>query len=98
VENNNGFVGSGSSASNNLAVVTDVGSVWSNASHLHVGSSGRGNQLIVSNGASVMTQGEKRLGHFIGAASNSVLVTGVGSSWLGNGNLYVGVTDSQAGS
>ena len=90
VENNSGFVGDGTTASNNLAVVTDFGSVWTNMSHLHVGSSGSGNQLIISNGASVFTLGEKRIGHFVGASSNSVLVTGVSSAWLGNGNLYVG--------
>src|SRR5207249_380559 len=50
VEDNSGFIGSGSDASNNLAVVTGAGSVWTNATDLYVGSSGAGNQLVVSNG------------------------------------------------
>src|SRR5258708_1465958 len=45
-----GFVGENVSASNNLAVVTGPGSVWSNASSFFLGFFGAGNELVVSNG------------------------------------------------
>ena len=45
-----GYLGYNSSSSNNSALVTDNGSIWSNG-FLYVGHYGFGNSLVVSNGA-----------------------------------------------
>src|SRR5664280_2139465 len=48
-----GFLGNQISSSNNNAVVTGTGSVWSNANFLFVGVRGAGNQLTILNGGRV---------------------------------------------
>jgi T5SS/PEP-CTERM-associated repeat protein len=80
-------IGFDSFSSNNLAVVRDAGSAWNNAGELHVGESGRGNQLVVSNGGFVSAASGE-----IGTESmnNQVLVMGAGSQWNNTGLLYVG--------
>ncbi|HEX5223250.1 MAG TPA: hypothetical protein VFZ59_27065, partial [Verrucomicrobiae bacterium] len=85
-----GTLGSGSSGSNNLALVTGVGSLWTNHGELRIGQNGGGNQLVVSNGGTVFTFSSKALGHFDGSLSNTAIITDPGSAWLGDESLYVG--------
>src|ERR1041385_5239072 len=47
------FVGGLASSSNNQAIITGPGSLWTNVSFLSWGIEGGGNQLVVSNGATV---------------------------------------------
>jgi len=83
-----GYVGSATSASNNLAIVTGANSSWSNRSELYVGSSASGNLLVAANGGKVINGGA-----FVGLSSssrsNNVLVTGPGALWNNRGDLYV---------
>src|SRR5207249_2659350 len=72
-----GFVGVAPTSRNNLAVVTGAGSLWTNQNELFVGASGGGNQLVVSNSATVFA----RLNLYIGSnpsssTNNRVIVDG----------------------
>ena len=91
VRNGHGYVGANPTASNNLALITGSGSVWSNALDLDIGFfSANNNQMIVSNGATVFTAGHGFIGADTNANANSVTVTDPGSGWLVSTNLYVG--------
>jgi T5SS/PEP-CTERM-associated repeat protein len=94
VRNTVGYVGNDTSSSNNLAVVTDPGSLWTNGSTLNIGfSGGSGNQLRVSNGGRVVNT-DGFLGFSALSRSNIALVTGVGSIWSNQNNLIVGNSGS----
>jgi len=74
-------------------VVTGVGSLWTNGNELTVGWYGRNNQLIVSNGATVVsTYGY--LGANSGANDNQIVVTGVNSVWTNSGEIRIGFDDN----
>src|SRR5207245_604273 len=87
-----GFIGYGSTSSNNVAVVTGAGSVWSNASifGFYVGVNGRGNQLVVSNGGVLHGAGFVSMGANPSSSSNVAMVTGSGSLWDTASTLYLG--------
>ena len=89
-QNVHGFVGSSATASNNLALITGAGSLWTNRGEMYVGESGSGNQLTISNGATVFAQDRRFIGQNAGSVSNTVLVTGAGSAWNGPNGVYVG--------
>jgi T5SS/PEP-CTERM-associated repeat protein len=90
VAGNNGVLGKSATSSNNVVLVTGGGSIWSNRSELTVGSFGRNNQLIVSNGGWVANQ-YGYLGRQAG--SNFALVTGNGSVWSNQFDMYVGFNE-----
>jgi T5SS/PEP-CTERM-associated repeat protein len=86
-----GFVGGRtdfSPSSNNTAVVTGLGSVWSNQLYCWVGATSSGNSLVISNGGQVVDYtgyvGET------GGNNNSVVVTGTGSLWISSYEMTVG--------
>src|SRR6185503_1137841 len=86
VANDFGVIGQNISSSNNLAIVTGSGSVWSNRQALFIGSSGNGNRLEVSDGALLTNLTSAFIGANLGANFNSVLLTDAGSQWrLGDG-------------
>jgi T5SS/PEP-CTERM-associated repeat protein len=90
VRNGVGYLGNTASANNNLVVVTDPDSVWTNGSVLNVGYNGAsGNQLRVSNGGRVVNS-DGFIGFNATSRSNTVLVTGSGSTWNNLTNLTVG--------
>ena len=92
VKNGNGYVGVNVSSSNNLALVTGAGSVWSNGLDLNIGYFSASNQMIVSNGATVFAANDGFIGGATNANGNSVTVTDPGTSWINQAarNLYVG--------
>jgi len=74
------FIGNTIDSSNNTALVTESGSLWTNQNSLVVGNSGVANTLTISNGARV----ENSVGYvgFLDSSSNNVVtVTGAGSLW-----------------
>ncbi len=77
-------------STNNLLTVTGNGSVVSNTASLHVGRTAPGNRLVVSNGGVVVNNTLGLIGQFAGANSNTVLVTGNGSTWRSGSTLVVG--------
>ena len=84
------FIGYKGPASNNSVLVT-TGGAWNNSQGLVVGGIGTGtnNSMTVSVGGQV-TNTVGSIGDVSTSTGNSVLVTGTGSKWTNNGNLYVG--------
>jgi fibronectin-binding autotransporter adhesin len=81
------YMGSFAVSSNNSVLVTGTNSMWQNSSALHVGYSGNGNRLVISNGGTAL--------NFIGSigafgSDNIVEVTGAGSLWTNSGELWLG--------
>lgn len=95
VKNASGYIGAYLAASsNNIVLVTDTGSIWSNSASLYVGHTGSGNQLTIANSGTVYNA-SGYIGNDSFASNNAVLVTGRGSLWktFGEG-AYVGYSGS----
>ncbi|MBI3879036.1 MAG: hypothetical protein HY301_03115 [Verrucomicrobia bacterium] len=75
VFNTTGTLGTGANSSNNLALVTGTGSVWSNNGLLTIGNSGPRTQLIVSDGGAVFAAA-LTMGALPGTGSNRVTIDG----------------------
>ncbi|PWU18197.1 MAG: hypothetical protein C5B50_09835, partial [Verrucomicrobia bacterium] len=76
-------------SSNNSALVTGSGSIWTNRGDLTVGDNGRGNQLIITNGGQVAS----RFGYVslnATTSNNLVMVSGNGSAWAMQQDLEFG--------
>lgn len=82
----------GQYGSNNLAWITDPGSLWTNSFDLNLGSGARNNQLVVSNGAT-MALNSLAVGD-AGGSGQKVTLTGTGSSLTNRSNLYLGANGS----
>jgi len=99
--NFNGWIGYSNTAMGNSALVSDSGSLWSNAGDMIIGVDGSGNSLVVSNGGQVAVNGVN-YGAVIGlnsdSSNNSVLVTGSNTSasvlTLTNADIYIGYAGS----
>lgn len=87
--NGAGYVGYDSDSSNNYALVTGPGSLWTNATDLTVGFQGAGNLLVVSNAGQVADR-HGFIGFQAGANSNQVVVAGTNTLWINSGDLFVG--------
>lgn len=94
VTNTLGLVGTDATSSDNGVLVTGSGSVWANT-ELQLGVKGTGNTVTVAAGAQVWSVGSALTGR-IGAhtdgtsGNNTVVVTGAGSLWQNDGQLFVG--------
>jgi len=84
-----GLVGNLGGAWYNTARVTGASALWANSGDLYVGSAGSYNQLVVSSGATVRNL-TGRVGGQSFADYNTAQVTGAGSLWTNNGDLYIG--------
>jgi T5SS/PEP-CTERM-associated repeat protein len=80
-------------AGGDMALISGIGSVWSNTSFFYVGYSGSGNQLIVTNSGSVWS-GAGYVGAFSFASNNLASIIGTGSVWTATNALYVGYGSS----
>jgi T5SS/PEP-CTERM-associated repeat protein len=91
VYDDSSFIGDVSSGSNNIAMVTGPGSVWSNRANLSVGEGGGmgGNQLIISGGGVVYDNTGTINDNSFGS-NDFVIVSDTGSVWSNSSNLYVG--------
>ena len=91
-----GIIGSQAGASSNSVTVNGSGSRWRSDSNMIVGENGSGNSLVVSSGGAVLTgivSNSTVVGYNAGSSSNSVLVTGSGSTFTNNG-VTVGYSGS----
>jgi len=82
-------LGQDSTSSNNYALVTGGGSVWSSSRNLYVGYYGPANSVTISNGGQVINN-YALLGTYPGSDSNCVMVTDAGSLWTNDDDVYVG--------
>ncbi len=92
VFDNNGSVG-GNAGSSGIVSVTGSGSKWTNGRYLFVGGDGAGTLLISSGGIVSTGTSDYDSTVNIGAGAGSqgnVTVTGPGSTWTDNGELFVG--------
>lgn len=89
LSNGSGLVGYTTAASNNAAIVSGAGSVWTNHFDLYVGLTGRGNRLIITNHGAAYS-GNAYMGFSLGGSNNMALVSDAGSHWSVSTNLYVG--------
>ena len=94
LSNGASYIGYATGASNNAAIVSSTGSIWSSVwrsdGSQFVGYSGAGNSLVISNGGGVVAW-RAFLGYNSSASNNTVRVTGYNSRWyLYSGDLYVG--------
>ena len=86
LSNRNGYVGYEIGADNNTVLISDSNSLWSVDGGLVIGNKGNGNQLVVTNGASVVCSNG-----IIGVAGNSNMVLiADGAWWTLSGNLTIG--------
>jgi len=69
--------GMNTSYSNNVAIVTDPGSVWTN-SNLYVGVNASFNRLSITNGGRVVCTTAATMGNAAGISTNSILLTSGG--------------------
>jgi len=87
------YLGYDAASSNNVAQVTGAGSRWTNSNFLYLGYSGSGNQLVVSNGATVANR-YGNLGDGFSSSNNVALISGPGSLWTNSSELFVGNSGS----
>ncbi len=92
LSNASGYLGYTSNSSDNAAIVTDTGSVWSNQGYLIIGYYGSHNRMSITNGGGVIAlYGE--IGSRLSARSNVVSISGLGAFWINNnGTLNVGTS------
>src|SRR5262249_43093805 len=90
VANKFGYIGRSVSASNNFALVSGGGSVWSNQFDLYVGFfNAPSNRLVINQGALVLSD-NGYVGESGGASNNTALVTDPGSLWSNRSQFVVG--------
>ncbi len=83
------FLGALLPSTNNTVVVSDTGSVFSNTFNIYDGDNGPANRLVISNGASAITQTAFSATP-IRSYGNVAVVDGAGSTWSNALNLFVG--------
>ncbi len=91
--NQAGTIGYTNSSVDNVAFIEGTGSVWSNSQLLYVGYVGSGNQLIVSNGATVFS-GNGYVGSDRLSSNNTATVVGTGATWSSTNLIQVGYVGS----
>jgi T5SS/PEP-CTERM-associated repeat protein len=86
------IVGDEPGSTNNSILVTDSGSVWSNAMGLSVGYRSAGNAMTITNGGKVYdaTAIVGNGAQTPSSSNNTVRVTGTGSLWNNSGSLNIG--------
>jgi T5SS/PEP-CTERM-associated repeat protein len=89
VANNFAALGIAPTSSNNDAIITGAGSVWSNRNDFYVGYVGHGNSLVVSNGG-LVTDNTGVVGIDALSSNNVATVTGANSLWSNRASLFVG--------
>jgi len=85
----NTYIGSNSTASNNLLNVYGSGVVLSNSTNVYVGYAGSTNSMVISNQGRVVSF-SGFIGYATNSSNNSVLVTGANSAWTNTEDLCVG--------
>lgn len=95
VDSFDGYLGNGTTGSNNVVLVTGNGATWTNRSVLHVGYTGGYNRFLIQDGGRVDS-----LSAIIGSAgalagNNYVEVSGAGSLWKVRTNTTTGLVLGQ---
>jgi T5SS/PEP-CTERM-associated repeat protein len=90
VKSDFGYVANDNNSTNNTVLVTGAGSRWE-TTDFALGYDGPGNRLTITNGGQVLCHSDGFVGGFGDSGSDNIaLVTGSGSFWSNDGDLYVG--------
>jgi T5SS/PEP-CTERM-associated repeat protein len=81
-----GFIGFGSTARSNVAVVASPGSVWNTGNDFDFGGGGSFNQVVISNAGAIFDS-DAIIGD--GGSSNTMSVIGAGSVWSNDASLSI---------
>ena len=84
------YVGNASTSSNNLLVVSNAGTLLTNAANLTVGWDGSSNNMVIAAGGRVVVDDIAGIGFSATATKNTVLVTGAGSLWTNGSTVFIG--------
>jgi T5SS/PEP-CTERM-associated repeat protein len=85
-----GYLGADNTfASNNSALVTGAGSLWTNSANLYAGFGGKSNSLTIADGGKVASA-TGVIGNNSSSSGNSAVVTGAGSLWTNSNEILVG--------
>jgi fibronectin-binding autotransporter adhesin len=84
------YVGNSSTSSNNLLVVSNAGTLLTNAANLTVGWDGSSNNMVIAAGGRVVVDDIAGIGFSATATNNTVLVTGAGSLWTNGSTVFIG--------
>ncbi|MCF7848392.1 MAG: autotransporter domain-containing protein [Kiritimatiellales bacterium] len=88
-------IGGAAGSDDNMAIVSGMGSIWSNSGALTVGYQGIGNTLVITNGGMVYSDsGYIGLYGTFNAFENTAVVSGMKSTWENSNHLHVGHTKS----
>ncbi len=87
VSDASGYLGYNTPSSNNLALISGTGSVWSNSALFGLGYGGSRNQIIVTNGGTFYGGSSTNNGTSNMSGTNTVTITGTNSSWIGGNGL-----------
>ena len=91
VKSDYGYVSNDNNSTNNIVLVTGAGSRWETTDDFVLGYGGPGNRLTITNGGQILCHSDSFVGGFDDSGSdNLALVTGSGSVWSNDGDLYVG--------
>ncbi|MCC7517667.1 MAG: hypothetical protein IT578_00615 [Verrucomicrobiae bacterium] len=86
------YIGNNALGGGNSVIVTGSGSVWTNATTIHIGYNGANNSLTISDSGVVYATTAALGGQGVSGSNNTVLVMGTGSLWrlTGANGLTVG--------
>jgi T5SS/PEP-CTERM-associated repeat protein len=90
VTSNGGGIGLGSNNGIGTVTLSDAGSRWNNSGALLVGGSGQGELLVKSGAVVISDSGQISMAATAPFGSGLVTVTGNGSTWTNQSNLFVG--------
>jgi T5SS/PEP-CTERM-associated repeat protein len=87
-----GRLGNNASAPGNVAVITDAGSQWNSSSDIELGTSSSFNQLILTNGAKIISAGAYVGANPIqdGSGNSNLVVIAGGATWTNSSAATVG--------
>jgi T5SS/PEP-CTERM-associated repeat protein len=83
-----GYIGRNTGSDSNSAVITGIGSVWSNSINFYDGCFGSGNNLLIANGGRV-SDDYGTVG-FTNSFNNQAIVDGTNSVWANSTVVFVG--------
>lgn len=92
------FLGSSTGSERNQAIVTGVGSVWTNSGILYIGyTKSAGNELWILNGGAVFNREAWIDSTAAGSSNNTITISGAGSLWKNAAEVYLGMISGEGG-
>lgn len=91
VKSDFGYVSNDNNSMNNTVLVTGAGSRWETTDNFVLGYDGPANRVTITNGGQILCHSDGFVGGFGDSGSDNIaVVTGSGSVWNNDGDIYVG--------